>query len=90
MTEKTNNTETAPPSFSIRCPRLGHEIPFSYCRRENSGLPCSRAITCWQDHFDVSGYLNSELTPDEWKASFETPPKPKMLTLFELIQRAKS
>jgi hypothetical protein len=29
------------------------------------------------------------LTPEEWQKAFETPSKPKMLSLVELIEQAK-
>ncbi|RLB14284.1 MAG: hypothetical protein DRG82_14085 [Deltaproteobacteria bacterium] len=76
-------------SFQIRCPRLGHQIYFSYCRTENSGLPCFKVLDCWSPHFPVEEYLKSDLTPEEWEKVFEKKPKPKMLSLVELIEQAK-
>ncbi|HBI14837.1 MAG TPA: hypothetical protein DDY20_04895 [Desulfobulbaceae bacterium] len=73
----------------IRCPRLGHQIHFSYCRRENLGLPCSHIILCWHPYFAVEEYLRRELTEDEWRDAFDKPVKPKVLTLVELIEQAQ-
>lgn len=82
--------ETPPDnSFQIRCPRLGHQIYFSYCRSENNGLPCFKVIDCWSGHFLVEAYLRKELTPDELNGILEKKPKPKMLSLVELIEQAK-
>jgi len=82
--------ETPPDeSFQIRCPRLGHQIYFSYCRIENNGLPCFRTVDCWGTHFQVAEYLKKELTTEEWDKVFEKRPKPKMLSLIELIEQAK-
>jgi hypothetical protein len=75
--------------YRIRCPRLGHQISFSYCRAESSGLPCFKTLDCWYDHFLVETFLREELTPDEWEAVFTRPVKPKVLTLVELIEQAK-
>lgn len=75
--------------FQIRCPRLGHQINFSYCRRENSGLPCFKVVDCWGSHFLVEDYLRRELTAGEWDKVFERRPKSKMLSLVELIEQAK-
>jgi hypothetical protein len=36
-----------------RCRRLGHEITFAYCRRENFGKPCRLILDCWWERFDV-------------------------------------
>ncbi len=75
--------------MKIRCPKLGHEVEFDYCRRENNGLPCSRAIMCWSGHFDVESFFRKELSPDEWNKIFESPSKPKIVSLLELIEQAK-
>ena len=76
-------------SFQIRCPRLGQQIHFSYCRQENMGLPCFKALDCWYMHFNVVEYLGQELSAAEWKESFEKPPTPKILSLAELIEKAQ-
>lgn len=73
----------------IRCPRLGHQIHFSYCRTEHLGLPCPRIILCWQPYFAVEALLRRELTGDEWHEIFEKPVPPKVLTLVELIAQAR-
>jgi len=73
----------------IRCPRLGHQISFAYCRTENSGLPCAKTLDCWSVHFPVADLLRQELSPGEWKKAFERPPKPKILSLVELIAEAR-
>jgi len=84
--------QDAPPKedYRIRCPRLGHQISFSYCRSENRGLPCFKILDCWRDHFLVEEYLKKELTSEEWERAFSGPPKPKILSLVELIQQAKN
>jgi hypothetical protein len=74
---------------AIRCPRLGHQIEFSYCRKENRGLPCFKTLDCWHAHFPVEELLKKELTPEEWNQSFEIPSKPKVQSLLELIEEAK-
>jgi hypothetical protein len=75
--------------YKIRCPRLGHQITFSYCRIETKGLPCFKTLDCWHEHFLVEDFLREELTSQEWKKAFEGPPKPKMLSLLDLIEQAK-
>jgi hypothetical protein len=73
----------------IRCPRLGHQISFSYCRFENRGLPCTKTLDCWHEHFPVEECLGSELSAEEWDRVFTRPPKPKMISLLEMIEEAK-
>ena len=78
-----------PEDFKIRCPRLGHQIHFAYCRTENQGLPCFKTLDCWFEHFLVEEYLRAEMTPEEWDKVFKRPKKPKMVSLVELIEQAK-
>jgi len=83
--------EKFPPGddYTIRCPRLGHQISFSYCRSESRGLPCFKTLDCWHTHFEVVEFLKEELSSEEWQKVFAAPPKPKILSLLELIEQAK-
>ncbi len=74
----------------IRCPKLGDEMTFSYCLAEAGELPCARIINCWQAAFDVIEVLKSVLTPDQWGHFANVQPKEKVLSLIELIERAKA
>ena len=76
--------------LTMRCPRLGHQIEFSYCRTENRGLPCFKTLDCWYTRFPVEEFLKKELSPEEWKQAFESPSKPKVQSLLELIEEAKN
>ena len=76
-------------SFQIRCPRLGQQIHFSYCRQENMGLPCFKTLDCWYIHFQVVEFLQKELSATEWKEAFEKPTTPKLVSLAELIEKAQ-
>ncbi|HOP48116.1 MAG TPA: hypothetical protein PK874_10680 [Desulfobacteraceae bacterium] len=84
-TEKTNPDD----DYKIRCPRLGHQISFSYCLSENNGLPCFMTINCWNDHFDAEEFLRKRLSQKDWEKVFNRPPKPKVVSLVELIEKAK-
>ena len=85
------NRDRNPPGedYQIRCPRLGHQIPFSYCRIENNGLPCFKTLDCWFQHFPVEEYFQEEIKQDQWEKIFGKPPKNKMLSLLEMIEQAK-
>ena len=74
---------------TIRCPRLGHEISFSYCRAENSGLPCFKALDCWHPYFDVHALLKAKLSEADFSRIFEQAARPKVLSLLDLIEQAK-
>ena len=75
-----------------RCPRLGHELTFSYCRQETRGRPCRLILNCWWERFDVRSFLQRHL-PEEAMAQVEeasaAPPPSKVLSLVELIQQAQ-
>jgi hypothetical protein len=70
--------QSTPPEddYEIRCPRLGHQISFSYCRSENK-------------HFLVEDYFRKELAPEEWDKAFKRSTKTKTVSLVELIEQAK-
>ena len=91
MNQNTNALPTDPPSdeLGIRCPRLGHQINFSYCRSENSGLPCFKTLDCWYHHFDVHNFLKDKLTEKEFEKAFLNKGKPKVFSLLDLIEQAK-
>jgi len=75
--------------FEIRCRKLGHQICFPYCRRENNGLPCLKTLDCWYPYFSVEEFLRLQLSPEEFTEAFEKPQKPKVLSLVELIEQAQ-
>lgn len=91
MNTNHNDLPTEPPSdeLGIRCPRLGHQINFSYCRSENNGLPCFKTLDCWYHHFDVHSFLKDKLSEQDFKKIFASKGKPKVSSLLDLIKQAK-
>lgn len=84
------SAETPYEEEQIRCPKLGHQVSFGYCRTERLDMPCQRAIACWHDHFDVEALFRTGLTPEQFEEAFLKPPTPKLVTLVELIERART
>jgi hypothetical protein len=74
----------------MRCPRLGHELTFSYCRKESGYLPCSRIVHCWSSVFDIEALLRKDLLPDLWQKFVNSEPKDKVINIIELIAAAKA
>ena len=72
-----------------RCPMLGHDLNFSYCRAPGRDLPCRKILDCWWQTFDVQSFLHQHFTEDQIQEVL-APRKPKMATLVELINRAKA
>jgi hypothetical protein len=73
-----------------RCPKLGDEIPLSYCLREAGELPCARVIRCWSSFFDVEKFLKDNLTPQQWQVFVHAKPPDKITNLLDLIEAAKA
>ncbi|HMK34903.1 MAG TPA: hypothetical protein VK463_07555 [Desulfomonilaceae bacterium] len=73
----------------IRCPRLGGPVSFGYCLVERRNLPCHRAIVCWSQSFDAEGFFREKLTDEEFDECFVQPPQPKIVTLIEMIEKAR-
>ncbi len=92
MNDKINTLPSKPPSknFAIRCPRLGHQINFSYCQIENSGIPCFKTLDCWYTYFDVHSFLEDKLSKEDFQKAFVNKGQPKVLSLLELIAKAKA
>ncbi|MBN2000640.1 hypothetical protein JW935_24035 [candidate division KSB1 bacterium] len=71
-----------------RCPKLGHLVHFKYCRICETGLACNRIIKCWQTSIEVERYMQQHFSESELQKIF-APPKPKMTSILELIQKAQ-
>ena len=74
----------------MRCPRLGHEITFSYCLEESLDLPCSRIVNCWSPMFNVEAILQEELSAENWQRFTNYQPKDKVINIIELIEATKA
>lgn len=85
------NEEIVPPSddYIIRCPRLGHQVSFSYCRTEQGELPCFKTLDCWFEHFEVEAFFRRELTHEQMEKAFSRSGHSKMMSLLDLIEQAK-
>jgi hypothetical protein len=74
----------------IRCPMLGGEVPFQYCRTVNEDLPCRKIIICWEFRIEIGKFLNEHYSIDEIQRALAPPPtRTRVETLLELIEKAK-
>jgi hypothetical protein len=71
-----------------RCPMLGHEVPFGYCRAPGRELPCRRVVDCWWEAFDVESFLRAHFSEEDLREML-APPQHKVLSLVELIEQAR-
>jgi hypothetical protein len=74
-------------TLTRRCPMLGHEVPFSYCRQPGQEIPCRKIFDCWWETFDIQAFIATNYTEEIQKAIAQ-PPKPKILSLLEIIEQA--
>ncbi|MEA1928515.1 MAG: hypothetical protein U9N73_09935, partial [Candidatus Auribacterota bacterium] len=73
----------------IYCRKLGHHLAFKYCRTEREGFPCSKILDCWFERFPVEEFVRKNYSEAE-VAAINAPPRPKVATLFDLIEKAKN
>jgi hypothetical protein len=82
--EKTQRT------LERRCPRLGGPVPFRYCMiGGDDRQPCHHIFDCWWETFDIVQYLKDNLPADQFNRLMEARPRPKIVSLVELIEKAK-
>jgi len=72
----------------IRCPRIGGEVNFRFCRCENNMFPCGWIIGCWHERIDIHEFLKGHYSTEELDRIF-TLPRPKVESLVNLIEQAK-
>jgi hypothetical protein len=73
----------------IRCPQLGGEVPFKYCRTMNEDLPCRRMMACWEFRMEISKFLAEHYMIDQIQRALAPPTKTRLNTILELIEKAK-
>ncbi len=76
-------------TIEIYCKSLGHYVPFKYCRSVKEGLPCHRIKDCTYEKIPIIDYLKENYSEEEMDAAL-APPQNKMVTLIELIEKAKT
>ena len=54
----------------VRCPKLGGEVTFGYCRVLEDGLPCSRALVCFELQFPVEVFFRKILREETFHRCF--------------------
>ena len=80
-----------PERLERRCPRLGGEVAFAYCRYCGEGrTPCFKVLDCWWERFDVVAHMKACLTEAAFGAlAARRPPPDKVTSLVDLIQKAR-
>jgi hypothetical protein len=73
----------------IRCPQLGGEVPFKYCRAVNENLPCKRIIICWEFRIDIGRFLEENYLMEQIQSALSPKEKSRIETILEIIEKAK-
>jgi hypothetical protein len=73
---------------TIRCPRVGGEVNFLFCRSENNMSPCRFIAGCWETRIDINKFLEEHFSREE-VGQISVPPKQKLSSLVEMIEQAK-
>jgi hypothetical protein len=71
-----------------RCPMLGNEVPFSYCRQPGQEIPCRKIFDCWWEAIDIRKFVEENYS-EEVRNVMNQPPKPKTLSILELVVQAR-
>jgi hypothetical protein len=81
----------APDDLERRCPRLGGDVNFGYCRQcGDDAAPCFKILDCWWERFDVVAHLRETLPPDAFETiAVRRPPPDKVTSLVDLIRQAR-
>jgi len=74
---------------TLRCPRLGGETTFAYCRQ--AGTPfCPSLIACWAVRLDIGQFLADHYTPEQIQAGLRLPGQTKVQRLVKLAGDARN
>jgi hypothetical protein len=78
--------------LSVRCPRLGGEVTFGYCRELTDGLPCPRALVCFEHSFPVMEYFRRVLREETFHRIFVSPDggADRISRLLDEVDRARN
>ncbi|MFP4444999.1 MAG: hypothetical protein ACLFPD_01970 [Desulfosudaceae bacterium] len=82
--------EDMPQGMERRCPRLGHQVRFSYCLAcgEDEG-PCWKVADCWWEYFDVVAYLRENYPEPVVTRLLTAQPPSKAASLVALVRQAR-
>jgi hypothetical protein len=82
--------DTSKDRMERRCPRLGGQVTFHYCRTGgDNDSACWKIFDCWWEHFDVVSYLQACLSETEFQALVAKKPQAKIVSLVALIEQAR-
>ncbi len=73
---------------SRHCPKLGHQITFSYCRLPGMETPCGKIYDCWWEAFDITTFMKANFS-EEVRKKVTAPPPPRAMSLLDIMKQAQ-
>jgi len=75
-------------TIPIRCPRLGGDAHFKFCRTSEEPF-CHRIIVCWAQRIDIGTFLACHYTPEQIQAGLERKSGGKISQIIKAADKAK-
>ena len=75
-------------ALEIRCPALGHQLSFKYCRSANENAPCRKILDCWFQRINIQEFIAEHYSEAELQR-ITAEPKPKLVSILEIISRVQ-
>jgi hypothetical protein len=72
----------------VRCPQLGGEVTFGYCRTVADGLPCHKALVCFEYQFPVEVFFRKLLKEETFHRIFIEPQPGRMEKFLKVVDTA--
>ena len=67
----------------------GGEATFGYCRVLEDGLPCRRALVCFERSFPVETFFRAILIEETFRRCFESAPADRVGRLLSEVEAAR-
>jgi len=77
------------------CRKLGHSVPFSYCRIENGSqmpngrLPCSKILDCWFERIPIQEFVQKNYSRQEQEVIF-APARSRLEVICDIAEQIRN
>jgi len=68
------------------CRKLGHHLPFSYCRTTGTDRLCGSIRECWFQRLDIDSWLGRNFEPAVLEQALK-PGTPRITGIMEILMR---
>ena len=77
------------------CRKLGHSVPFGYCRIENCShiengrLPCAKILDCWFEKIPIQEFVQKHYSRQEQEAIF-APARSRLEVICDIAEQIRN